>query len=271
MAWILNLKRFCLLLFTLCAIILLGVSAHYANTTLHTTLIDVDTDVVIWPQSAPDPFTSLNIAASAFVIATVPGMIGIDALTTGAFTSTVLFELVWLSMLWVLWIAAIALTGTVLPAFNTLCADNPKISNLQSACKDNRTATGVECLGLLAVTVYVVCLLSKSIAAPKRGRRVWTATVRQVFGGPLPSPIVNPQLVNLNAGIPAQSAVYDGSKPHGIMYEQSMAPAPTFAVTSIPPSQMANTQHAYPPPPKPQGGYAQEFYGGHDPAKYHAV
>jgi len=56
-------------------------------------------------------YADLGIATGGLTLLTVPTMIGIEATRKGAWTSMIVFEMCWLSALWVLWLVTAVLAA----------------------------------------------------------------------------------------------------------------------------------------------------------------
>ncbi|KAJ8453852.1 hypothetical protein ONZ51_g13366 [Trametes cubensis] len=98
MTW-LQLVRLITLGFTLgCGIIVLSLASHVTS-------LSEEYYAIYYA------FEALGIAVGALTMVSIPVMIAIDFLRTGAFTSMVVVELSWLSVLWVLWLATAAQTA----------------------------------------------------------------------------------------------------------------------------------------------------------------
>ncbi|KAI0830240.1 hypothetical protein BC628DRAFT_1292449, partial [Trametes gibbosa] len=131
-------------------------------------------------------FELLSIAVGAITLLTVPAMLVIDFLRTGAFTSMVLVELAWLSILWVLWIATGALiadqTGM---AFQT--CDFPESALLSQACNETRAIEAFAFMAFIALFLYTATLLVVACVHQSRGAPIWKSSVKQRAAVPPPS------------------------------------------------------------------------------------
>ncbi|KAF9076605.1 hypothetical protein BDP27DRAFT_1414458 [Rhodocollybia butyracea] len=178
-------------------------------------------------------FAAMAIAVSGLTIITLPVMIGIDFVRRGAFTSMVLVELGWLCFLWILWLAAAALTAQeqqFLFAGSTSC--DFFNDELNAACNEFAAIEAFSFLAWISLLGYTIALLSYAIIGATRGTRPWTSTV----GDGLLTP-------REGAGVPASG--FDQEK-YTTGGGASIAPS-----SYVPPSQMYESpqasQHAYPP------------------------
>ncbi|KAH9852925.1 hypothetical protein C2E23DRAFT_824148 [Lenzites betulinus] len=123
-------------------------------------------------------FELLSIAVGAITLLTVPVMLVVDLLRTGAFTSVVLVELVWFSILWVLWVATGGLiadqTGE---AFQT--CDFPESPLLSQACNETRAIEAFAFLAFIALLAYTITLFVVAIVSHSRGVSIWMSSVKQ--------------------------------------------------------------------------------------------
>ncbi|CDO68776.1 hypothetical protein BN946_scf184989.g42 [Trametes cinnabarina] len=114
-------------------------------------------------------FAALNIAVGGLTMLTIPVMVAIDFVRTGAITSMVLVELVWLSILWVLWIATAAYTADQTSEAFSACDFIYPILN--QVCNETRA---MEAFGFLAWIVREFSLplgLGPTLRVGPRGAR----------------------------------------------------------------------------------------------------
>jgi len=120
----------------------------------------VFTDLV-WTESG-----SMGIAVSVITIVSLIALIAVDLLRSGAFTSMVIVELVWLSVLWVLWLSAASVIASW--CGTGLCSDYSR---------------GAEALCFLIWIIllgYTVTLLTFAIIGSKQGKKAWTSSVKDL-------------------------------------------------------------------------------------------
>ncbi|TCD69578.1 hypothetical protein EIP91_007000 [Steccherinum ochraceum] len=161
------------------SIIVLAVNAHYIFVTLNDDLF-VD-GFVVWPQDSPDTFSLLNVAVAALTLLTVPVMLLLERTRKGAFTSMILFELSWLGVLCILWIAAASFTVDSVRLLVALCnlRLNKKVGVLQSACRDVKASEAFGHLAWVAALGYLCSLFFLSYRSSQAGQPVWRSAVSE--------------------------------------------------------------------------------------------
>ncbi|CAK5276097.1 unnamed protein product [Mycena citricolor] len=102
-------------------------------------------------------FAALGIATASLTLLTVPAMIALEIIRPGGFTSQIIVELPWLSVLWVLWLATAAdATNVANNIFIASCGDyfSDKIAQ---GCRETSAVQG------LAYVTWVIrqCLQMK--------------------------------------------------------------------------------------------------------------
>ncbi|KAI0354295.1 hypothetical protein OH77DRAFT_1496869 [Trametes cingulata] len=161
----LQIVRLAVLGFTLfCGIIVLSLGSHL--TSLSIKYFDVYYN-----------FAVLAIAVGGITMLSVPVMLLIDFLRTGAFTSMVLVELVWLSILWVLWIAAAALTADQTGTAFTTC--DYAYAILNQVCNETRAIEAFAFLAWIALLAYTITLLVVALINANRGAPMWKSSIKQ--------------------------------------------------------------------------------------------
>ncbi|KIK65680.1 hypothetical protein GYMLUDRAFT_82852 [Collybiopsis luxurians FD-317 M1] len=149
-----------------CAVIVVGLSAHFTWVT-ETAFVEYFISV------------ALAIAASGLTILTVPVMIGIDCARRGAFTSMVLVELIWLLVLWVLWVAAAAFLAQDQNLLGTGVGCDFLNTEIQTACQEYNAIEAFSFLAWFLLMVYDITLLIYAIVGSTRGTSPWTSTVAE--------------------------------------------------------------------------------------------
>ncbi|KII96051.1 hypothetical protein PLICRDRAFT_65322, partial [Plicaturopsis crispa FD-325 SS-3] len=120
-------------------------------------------------------YAALSIAAAGLTILTVPVLIIVDIVRRGAFTSFVVVELSWLSLLWVLWLATGAYTGSD-NIFGATC-DYIDV-DVNNACHETNGIEGISLVIFILLFIYTTVLLVFAIIGSNRGHHVWTNTVK---------------------------------------------------------------------------------------------
>ncbi|KAI0673108.1 hypothetical protein C8Q78DRAFT_700152 [Trametes maxima] len=191
-------------------------------------------------------FEALSVAVGGLTMITLPIMIVIDFLRTGAVTSLVVVELVWLSILWVLWLAAGALIANQTGDAFASCDFVSTI--LSQACNETHALEGFAFLGWLDLMIYTIILLIVALVNNARNTPIWTSSIKQ-----LPSVIASRS--------PTAAAAPSSSDPGGVTqptYPHSAPAAGQYPMQQYqqPPSQQQQ-QQPYGTPAPPQGpGYA---------------
>ncbi|KAH9920867.1 uncharacterized protein BXZ73DRAFT_104601 [Epithele typhae] len=166
----------------------------------------------------------------------------IDSLRTGAFTSLVVFELSWLSVLSVLWVATGALTVDQTSFVFATCDFLSDVAN--QVCRETQAIEAFSFLAWLSLLFYTIALLAVACTNAARGAPIWLGAVRThgafapQFAGAAPSP--------------------PGQVPSMGMSMSMPVPMPHQLQPSPPPSQMV--QHGY-AVPSPDGSARGSMYG----------
>ncbi|KAI0651755.1 hypothetical protein C8Q79DRAFT_56295 [Trametes meyenii] len=162
-----------------CAIILLGLGAHF--------LASVDTLRI--PTAA---WSGLAVATAVLSLITMPTMIVIDILRTGAFTSLIVVELAWLGFLGVLFLATGAAAAQNAAVYWVDCSVwTPALA--RNICGETSAGAAFGFLGWLPLWAYAVTLLTLLILHANRGHYVWKTSVKEAnFEGGIPPPTTGP-------------------------------------------------------------------------------
>ncbi|KAI0651178.1 hypothetical protein C8Q79DRAFT_16869 [Trametes meyenii] len=227
MNWLQYVRLIALSISALCGIIALSLAAHLLSIT----------------EKYFDGyfnFEALSVAVGGLTMITVPIMIVIDFIRTGAVTSLVVVELVWLSILWVLWIAAAALT--VNQTGDAFASCDFVSSVLSQACNETHALEGFAFLAWIDLMIYTVILVVVALVNGARGAPIWTSSIKQ-----LPS-VIAPRSA---AGPTGGAGVVPPPQMGAAAYPQ---PAPA---AQYPMQQYQQPQQPYGTPTPPQGpGYA---------------
>ncbi|OBZ78967.1 hypothetical protein A0H81_00689 [Grifola frondosa] len=177
MHW-LQLARLVTLSWTIfCAVIILGLSADVTS---------------VGNNNFSGYFTygALGIATALLALLTVPPMLVIDLLRTGAFTSMIAVELSWLGFLWIMFLATGGSAADSAANFWGSCSFWSTIG-LSASANACRETSGIAAFGFLAWIVllgYFVALLTMSIIHATRGHHVWTVSLKQANFDAFPDP-----------------------------------------------------------------------------------
>ncbi|KAF8211543.1 hypothetical protein K438DRAFT_1958637 [Mycena galopus ATCC 62051] len=139
-------------------------------------------------------FAALAIATAGLTLITLPIMIALEYTQSGgAFTSMVLIELVWFSILWLLWLATGADTAQeASDTFHFSCGDYLN-DIVKGACNQTSAIQAFSFLNWIILLAYTILILVLSIIAHNRQHTgVWKSSVRDApFFTPAAAP-VNP-------------------------------------------------------------------------------
>jgi len=150
---------------TLFSLIVLGLAAH---------LLSLTTVYLGWYFY----FSALGIATSVLSLVTLPLMLLLDFNRRGAFTSMIVVELVWLSILWVLWVATAAETvAAVNVSFPLGCIYTNSIYN--QYCYEMQAVEAFSFLIFILFLAYTVFLLIAALVAASGGKGVWLSSVKE--------------------------------------------------------------------------------------------
>ncbi|KAJ8597566.1 hypothetical protein M405DRAFT_723975, partial [Rhizopogon salebrosus TDB-379] len=177
---------------TVAALIELGINAYFISLTTPDYFI----------------FSVLGIATALLTLLTIPVMLIVDFMRRGAFTSMIVVELVWLSIMWVLWVAT---GGEAAYTFNyyfpagCIYADVDPVAN--TYCNELQAVEAFAFLNFIIFLIYTCVLLAFSINASNNGRNVWNSSVKEsTFLAPSNRPVALTQY----SGAPATG--YNGNQ-----------------------------------------------------------
>jgi len=132
-------------------------------------------------------FSALALATSLLTLFTVVPMYLIDVLRQGAMFSYIVVEIVWLSILWVLWLSSgsyAAWTDGQLINLDPLESScNYGIlgdrDGITQGCQEIKAVMAFSFLTWIILMIYTGVLLFLGIRAQGRGNDVWMASVRE--------------------------------------------------------------------------------------------
>ncbi|KAI0742849.1 hypothetical protein C8Q80DRAFT_1123004 [Daedaleopsis nitida] len=208
-------------------------------------------------------FSIMGLVSGGLTIITVPIMLIIDLVRTGAFTSLVVVELSWLTVLWILWLVTGAITANDTSQVFATCEFAYAILN--QLCHETQAVEAFAFLAWLVLFAYTILLLVVALVNASRGAPMWRATVRQA-GRIAPSPgkasagAFAPQKAEFDqsAFAPQQqhSPLAMGHQPQHQPLLQGQQPPPQMQQTYPPPMStpvvpMQHQQQPYAPQPAP--------------------
>jgi hypothetical protein len=183
-------------------------------------------------------FAVLAIATSVLTLVSLPVLIVVDLIRTGAFTSMIVVELGWLSILWVLWLATGADTADVSSKiFISGC--NYVHPILETTCRETAAIAAFSFLTWIILFGYVILLFVFSVMAANKGHSVWTSSVKETdFSAP-------------PAG--AQDGGYPATFAPQMTHQNQYPPAQQSYPQSPPPTGYPSSQQGYGSPQQDQG------------------
>ncbi|OCH95964.1 hypothetical protein OBBRIDRAFT_787812 [Obba rivulosa] len=127
---------------------------------------------------------AMAVAAGVLTIVTIPVMLVVDFLRTGAFTSKILLELIWLGLLQLLWLISGALAASnVSGFFEGTCNWVP--GSVANACHETVATAAFSFLAWIPLLGYEIFILTLAIIRHTRGAPIWMSSVKESFVGGL--------------------------------------------------------------------------------------
>lgn len=167
-------------------------------------------------------FAALALATSLLTMFTIIPMFVIDMLRQGAVVSHIIVEIVWLSVLWVLWLSSgsyAAWTDNQLISFDPAESSCDfgifGVSGVTKGCQEIKAIMAFSFLTWIILMAYTGVLLFLAIRSQERGYSVWKTSVRE-------DAAFYPEAKS--AGTPAQVSTIPASLPQ--TYPPAPAPAP---------------------------------------------
>ncbi|KAG1756996.1 hypothetical protein EDB19DRAFT_1654986 [Suillus lakei] len=202
-------------------------------------------------------FSVLGVATAVLTILTVPIMLTVEFVRRGAFTSMIVFELSWLFILAILWVAtageAIYVSNIFFPR-GCIYADVDPIEN--AYCMELQAVEAFAFLNFFIFLGYTCTLLIFSIIGASRGNSVWTYSVKEAtFFAQKSWPAQQQTPLNQYSGAPA-TGYTSGAPPTGYTGTPVSQPQQlgTYTTHSSTPAQ---SPHMHPQQPvysgQPQG------------------
>ncbi|TFK94308.1 hypothetical protein K466DRAFT_536182 [Polyporus arcularius HHB13444] len=200
-----------------CAILLLGLGAHVLASVGDLTL----------PTFA---WAGLAVATALLSLVTLPAMLVIDFIRTGAFTSMIVVELAWLGFLGVLFLATGGAAASNATGFWVQCSAWFPAAAV-SVCNETSAAAAFGFLGWVAVWAYTGTVLVMLIIQAQRGNYIWQRSVKEinVQGGNNVPPVdmTAPGLYGTDAKPHEQAALHPGQVPYAYPPSTLVSPQPT--------------------------------------------
>ncbi|OCH95963.1 hypothetical protein OBBRIDRAFT_822585 [Obba rivulosa] len=183
-------------------------------------------------------WAALAIAVGILSITSIPAMVVVDLLRTGAFTSMIVVELSWLSVLHVLWLVVGAMAASSSSNYWGGTCDFNFSNEINTACKETQAVAAFGFLAWLPLLGYTVLLLVLAIIRQTNGIPVWLLSVKESFRDGTDvthanGPTIAPQFM--------ETKVMDSPAPPSMPYTP---PTGAATMTTYPPSGILTS-----PPP----------------------
>ncbi|KAI0742310.1 hypothetical protein C8Q80DRAFT_899615 [Daedaleopsis nitida] len=167
MYWLSILRVIVIVWASLCAVALLGVGAHG---------LSVVPDLNGLPVFA---WECLGIVTTILALVSLPCMLIIDLLRTGAFTSMIVVELAWLGFLGVMMLATGGAAAASASNFWVQCSVwYPAAA--RTVCSETSAAAALGFLGFFPLCAYAFTLLVFSLVQAHRGNYIWQRSVKEM-------------------------------------------------------------------------------------------
>ncbi|KAF8140650.1 hypothetical protein EV363DRAFT_1207402 [Boletus edulis] len=153
---------------TLFSIIVLAISAHLISQTQQY-------------FGATATFSSLALAVAVISLVTLPVMLVVDFIRSGAFTSMIVVELAWLYTLCILWVAAAGETVTEYNLFFPFGCDFLD-TIVNGMCQSTQVIEAFSFLNFIIMLLYASVLSVMAVVAATRGQGVWLSSVKESLG-----------------------------------------------------------------------------------------
>ncbi|KZT12890.1 uncharacterized protein LAESUDRAFT_20029 [Laetiporus sulphureus 93-53] len=164
MFW-LSVVRFFVFIFTIiCAICALGLSAR---------IVDVSNKRL---GGYPN-FAALGIATACLTLLTLPVMLILDMAAFGFFTSTISFEIVWLTILWILWVATAGSASHHKNSFFGTCRFWS--GSAYAVCRETQAVEGFAYAIWIVLFCYTLILIGVAFWRSRHGRGGWSSSVKE--------------------------------------------------------------------------------------------
>ncbi|THH14874.1 hypothetical protein EW146_g5524 [Bondarzewia mesenterica] len=176
-------------------------------------------------------FSALAVATAVLTMITLIPMLIIDAFRGGAFTSLVVVEVSWFSILWILWLStgAYAADTDGLVFIGSSCNFvNPTIS---LGCGEFKAIMAFSFLSWIILMAYTVTLTVFAFIGQNRGNAVWKTTVRDAsfLAQPGKASTDSPMMVQQPSYVSGpQSTAPSMSQHHIPMQVDHHSPSPGF-------------------------------------------
>jgi len=124
-------------------------------------------------------YAALGVATGVLAFVTLPIMIALDFFLS-TFTSWIVVELSWLSLLWVLFLATAADAANDLSKINNTCDFFYTQEN--NVCHETQGLAAFAFLAWIPLMAYTITLLVVAILNSGANTNIWTSSVKDAFG-----------------------------------------------------------------------------------------
>ncbi|KAI0343825.1 hypothetical protein BDW22DRAFT_1428355 [Trametopsis cervina] len=131
----------------------------------------------------PAPFSQFSLAVSIITIVTLMPMRLAGLLVSGSFLCTVFFEVLWLSILQIMWFAAGVWALTVYNSNMRGCDALKDIDAIADVCRDMTLDTAFGAVNFLLLLLYYLPLVILAASATSKGKPVWLESARRTHFG----------------------------------------------------------------------------------------
>ncbi|KAI9058793.1 hypothetical protein FKP32DRAFT_1581201 [Trametes sanguinea] len=166
-------RVFTLILVAIISLAVIGLCVHTSNN-----LNDILSAIGV---SGNFPYTSLGIAVSVITLVSSALMIVLDIFFDNVFTSFLIFEIPWLSIVWILWISVGA---TTLSQGKTIfkgqpCSDfNVFLPSAKEICEDVHPIAIIAFINFALLFLYTATLVVVAFASSSSYSSPWTSSLK---------------------------------------------------------------------------------------------
>ncbi|EMD40470.1 hypothetical protein CERSUDRAFT_111068 [Gelatoporia subvermispora B] len=125
--------------------------------------------------------SAMAIAIGVLTMVTLLPMLIVDIFRTGAFTSMILVEQIWLNLLWVLWLTVGALGASDVTGFYEGQCSTWSPAAVASSCDETQAVAAFGFLACFALTGYTSLIMVFAIIRHSRGVPIWRTSVKEAF------------------------------------------------------------------------------------------
>ncbi|OAX33346.1 hypothetical protein K503DRAFT_804440 [Rhizopogon vinicolor AM-OR11-026] len=235
------------------ALVIIGICAHIES-------------LVAGRQDVYSSFAAFGLVAGSITVVSLPLFLILGRMRRGAFTSMILFEIVWFFVLWVLWVGTAGDTVASKAYYypdGCIYTDYPATNQI---CYEITVVEAAAFIIFFSVFIYYDTIVLFAIIQAFRGKGVWTSSIAAASEdtAPPPNTVV---VMGQYAAAPGPQAPYQANGG----YPQGTPPQPYHAYPGQPPNpqyptQPLNLQYlGQPPNPQYPGQPPNPQYPGQPP------